>query len=477
MPEPLADALQESVLAVIAFDKKYGAIVASQVTPEHFNGVYHEIASAVLGYQRKYNKAPGRAHLESLFPAAKLSPNDRKTQALRRTLVALAAQADTLNAEYVTSRVQGFVRYQKLGTALLEANERYVEGGDEAVQDVEGILNGALRFRQTTLDAGTYLRDVTRSSVFQEAEEDDAIAWGIPELDKYRLGPRPKQMLLYIGPKNSGKTWACVHMGRQGLLQRKRVLHVSCEMDEQQVLDRYYQSFFGISVFDERYERTTLDLDELGRLIGFKTRSTKPRLSFQDPKIKQILRKKVQPWGARFGRLVIKSFPSGTLTMAQLRGYIDYLEQVEKFEPDELIVDYPDIMKQDHRDLRLSLGRTFVELRGLAQERNMSLFVPTQSGRDSIGARQVQGRNVTEDISKVFTADVVLTFSQTAAEATRGLGRLLVDFARQAPKGMQVLLTQSYSTGQYVTGSALVRGAYWDELKRVAGDDAATAED
>lgn len=471
--EPLTESLQEAVLAVLAFDQKYGALIAAQALPEHFDGLYHDIASAVLAYRRKYSSPPGHAHLEDLFSRAKLDPRDRKTHAFRRTLMNLAALAENINAEYIASRTQDHIRSQKLKTALLQANERYLQGGDDAVQEVEGILQGALRFRETTLDAGTFLHQIERSSLFAPKEERLFVPLGIPELDRLGIGPTAKRLVLYIGNKNSGKSWACVHIGKQALIQKFKVVHVSLEMEEHpELLDRYIQSFFGLATNPNPYPKTTFELDDLGRFVNFKSRKVKPRLDFTDPSVKKWLRNKVGAWGTRFERLVLKAFPSGSLTMGGLRGYLDYLELTQKFIPNVLIVDYPDLMRHDHRDLRLSLSRTFVELRGLGAERNLAVFTPTQSGRDSLGARKVRGRNVTEDVSKLFTADIVFTFSQTEAEERHGLGRLFVEYARNAPKGMEYLLSQSYATGQYVLQAVPLYGpAYWEKLKEVSGDD------
>ena len=472
MAEQLTESLQEALLAVLAFDQKHGALIAAQVNPENFDGLYHEIASAVFSYRKRYNKPPGRAHLEDLFARAKLDPGDRKTHALRRTLINLAAQAENVNAEYVVSRAQDFVRSQKLKTALLEANERYMQGGDDAVSEVENILHGALRFRQTTLDAGTFLNDAGRALDFMSKQE-EFYSLGIPQLDRISVGFAKKQLLLYVAGKGTGKSWLSVHVGRQGLLQKARVVHVSLEMDESRILARYYQSFFGIARRPDAFSQATLEFDELERLTGFKLRKTKPKLDFADPHIRKILRAKMQHWGARFGRLVIKHFPSGTLTYSALRGYLDYLELVHKFIPDVLIVDYPFLMRLDSNNLRISFGKMLVDLRGLADERNLALVAPTQSNRVGIGAKRVSSTNASEDISTVFTADTVLSYSQTEAEKKLGLARLSVEHARDTETGAMILLSQSYTTGQFVVQSASMSNNYWERLKEVTGDSSA----
>jgi hypothetical protein len=468
--EALTESLQEAVLTALAFDVKHGALIAAQVNPEHFSGPYRDIATAVLNYRRRYHKPPGNTHLEQLFSAAQLDPGNKATHALRRTLISLSQQAEGLNGEYVASQTQGFIRHQKLGAALLEANERYVQGGEASTAETEGILHEALRFRETTLDAGTFLSEVGKSSAFTP-KEDNFYALGIPPLDKLGIGLAPKQLLLYISPKNTGKSWLAVHAGRQALLQKAKVLHVTLEMSEQSCLDRYYQSFFGIATRPGNFNKVTFEIDELERLTGFKIRKSKPRLDFTDAAFTKILKKKVAHWGTRFNRLVIKEFPSGSLTMKQLTGYLDYLELVHQFVPNVLIIDYPDLFSIPIKDLRLALGRVFVDLRGLAGERNMALLAPTQGGRASIGAKRVSSTNVSEDISKVFTADIVLAYSQTTAEARLGLGRISVEHARNAPKGAVVLLSQAYTIGQFCLEAVPLSSMYWERLEAVGGTD------
>ena len=142
--ELFTESLQEAVLAALAFDAKHGQLIAAQVVPEHFSGPYREIAEAVLSYRQQYARPPGAAHLEHIFSRTQLDPSNRSTAALRRTLVNLSQAAEGINGEYVLNKTQGFIRHQKLGAALLAANERYVQGGEAAASETEDILQGGL---------------------------------------------------------------------------------------------------------------------------------------------------------------------------------------------------------------------------------------------------------------------------------------------------------------------------------------------
>ena len=464
LPTPL----QESILAALVFDEKAGAVIAGQVLPKHFDETYREIAERVLGYRRKYGRPPGRAHLDDLF--GKVLQEDR-TPRLRRVLFSLSELADGLNGDYVIGRTQEFVRGQQLKAALIEANSRYEQGGDDLVPEVEGIFSKALRFRTQTLDSGTFLNDTSKSLKFLEHNSVDGITLGIRELDRVGVMLHPKELTLNIASKGSGKSWSCVNVGVEALMQRQKVCHISLEMDEDRLTGRYYQRLFGGAIRPDRFDKTVLEFDKLGRLAGFRTRSVVPKLDFSAPSARKELKKRLTPWGTRLGRLVVKSFPSGSLTMQNLEGYLDYLEMQHKFIPNGLIVDYPDLMAQDVKNLRMTLGRTFVDLRGLLSARNMWGYAPTQGTRSTIGAAKVTSNMVAEDITKVNTADNVFTYSQTAAEKRHGLARLFVAHARNGRDGDTIIIAQSYHTGQYVLQSALMQKAYWDRLKEVSGDE------
>lgn len=458
--------LQESILAALIFDERYGAVIAGQVTPQFFDDGFREIAERVLTYRRKYRKAPGRAHLDDLF--GKLLQPGRAPR-IRRMVFDLADLATGINGEYLVARTQEFIRQQRYKSALIEANSRFEQGGEGLADDIEGVFTRAIRARSTTLEAGTFLNDTKRAFKFFDRPS-NGISFGVKTLDELGVFLVPKEQTLYIAPKNSGKTWKCVNVGISAILQNKRAVHISLEMEEPEITARYYQRAFAAARWPDKFNKSYLEFDRLGRMTGWRTRSITPNWNFASSGAQKELRRKMRPWGVRFGNLVVKHFPSGSLTIQGLEGYLDYLEVEESFTPHVLIVDYPDLMQLDSKNLRIDTGRTFVALRGIASRRNLALFTPTQGGRATIGAKYTASKDVTEDISKVFTADQVLTYQQTKAEYEIGLARLSVEHARVTRVGAMIVLTQSYATGQYALQSAVMQQSYWEKMRDVSGD-------
>jgi len=466
--EKLSATLQHAVLAALCFDQGHGAAIAAQVLPAHFDNSYRDFATRVLTFRRRYQRPPGPNYLEDLVEQVNFGRSDNKLLK-QRLLPELMAQAEGLNAVYVESRVQDFIRRQTLKGAIIEAGDRYSQDDDRMVPDVERIFHKALQYRQHTFDAGVFLND-PKGLAFVDTQQ-GFISLGIPELDQHHIGLYPREMLLYIAAKGTGKTWFCCHCGVKALLQRQRVVHYSLEMDELKILRRYHQSIFGVARDSERYTQAVLEFDSLGRLSGFDTKRVKPKLDFSSSDARKVLRKKMEAFGTRLGGLLVKSFPTNELTLQQLDGHLDYLADVQGFIPNVLIVDYPDLMHVDTRDFRIGLGRTFSALRGVAVRRNMALVVPTQGNRGSHHAKRVRSSDVAEDITKVNTADTVLSFSATEQEKRLGMGRLSVEHARDTRGGSMTLLSQAYSIGQYVMESASIQQAYWERLKEERGEE------
>lgn len=466
-PEHLPDSLQEVILAVLALDERCGPIVAAQVRAEYFDGQLRDAAAAILRYYARWRRAPGEAQLPAVLSAGR---DAQQASSMRQLAEQIVAQGTSLNAGYVVTRTTEWVRSRRLLAAVDAAADRFLDGEDEGVvPEVEAILRGALDSPRSGLDAGMWLNDVRRGMTFLDRAR-EGYKLGIGPLDDAGIGLFPGEMLLYLAPKNSGKSWFCVHCGRRALLQGAKVVHVTLEMSDVKVVGRYYQSITGAAWKGDDYVLATLEFDDLERLAGWTTKRVRPKMSFSSPGARKWLRSRVEKWGTKLGRLVVKEYPSGSLNMTELRGYLDYLAAAHNFVPHVLIVDYPDLMSLDRRNYRLDMGRLYVELRGLGQERSMAVVAPTQGNRESLSAKHVSASMTSEDVSKNFTADTILTYSQTEkGELQRGLARLKVEYARDAERGQTILMTQSYATGQYCLQAALMRRAHWDKLDEVAG--------
>ena len=467
----LSGPLQESVLTLLLFDKQYGGVAAGMVLPEHFDLRFRDLAKHALAYRRSYRKPPGMAHIDDIFDHVLGDKKNENFKSYSRILTAVVEQAQHLNAEYVSTRVSEFVRRQTLKSAVFQAGERYAQGGDGIVTDVENILYKALKSKNPDMDIGLYLGD--KKNIARILNQTGVSFYtGISELDQLGFGLTKKKIVMFTGVKGAGKSWWLTHLGRNALMQHGRGVHISLEMPQEEVIARYYRNFFAIGKREEKFTRVSFELDSLGKLKDFReVEGTTAKRRLTDPKIKSFLEERLVKWRGIMDNLVVKSFPSGTLNMRMLEAYLDMLAN-EGFYPDFMLLDYPLIMEHPRDHLRESLGRTLVELRGLMDERNMAGGVAGQSNRAGAQSKTVEDTNIAEDWSQGFTYDMGCTFSQTKQEKAMNLARLLVDKNRGDADKFTVLISQNYAQGQFCVDSVLMEAnRYWDKLKEYSGEE------
>ena len=283
--------------------------------------------------------------------------------------------------------------------------------------------------------------------------------------------------MLLLGAAKMGKSWFLTSVGKTALGMRKRVLEVTLEMSAEEKAQRYYHSIFSLSKRQTEIEVATMKFeydrskkDEHGNpekyLTGFVQRKVVPEFTFQDPDLRMELEARVEHFGERFNNMIIKQFPTRSLTVDGLRGYMDNLEISEGFIPDILLLDYVGIMKTDPKNPRISLGHVVQDLRGLCVERNIAGVTVHQLSKAGALAMVAGGAHAAEDWSMIGTADQILAYSSTDAEHRAGLGRLYVDRARSEQDKFGCLLTQSYALGQFCIDSVFLPPEYWDIMPK-----------
>ena len=466
----LSNILQENLLTLLCFDDKHAVIIRGLVEADLFEGYYREIARSVYVYIDTQKKAP-KDHLADLFDTI-IEKNDRKAKQFRNILRQLNQTREGVNTKFVMERLSEFVRLQQLKGATMEVIEIFQSGrvDQEAMQKVESVLAQAMRKRLEVFDPGVHLGDKKRALNFLDIETDtDIFHTGIKELDSKRLGPLRRGLHLFIGLPKKGKSWWLVNLGKNAYLEGHKVLHISLEMSEERMVRRYYQALFAMAKRKavselEAYYQTRFNLDELGKLISFERKRLKPKLYLSDPEIREKLGDRLDRFGLRLNRIMIKDFPTGQLTIPALEAYLDGLELQQGFIPDLVMVDYPLLMKFDHKYQRQMLGQIVKELRGIAVQRNMAMVIVSQSSKKGSGAMQVADKHVAEDWSQIGTADVILTYSQTEQERQLGLARIYVADARDEEDQFTVLIAQNYATGQFCRASVRMHKQYWSVL-------------
>jgi intein/homing endonuclease len=160
---------------------------------------------------------------------------------------------------------------------------------------------------------------------------------------------------------------------------------------------------------------------------------------------------KVSAMESRSGRLIIHEYPTGTFTPKQLRALLDrYESKGQAF--DLVVVDYGDIMAPSLRtnDALENSKSIFIDLRAIAQEKNVAMLTATQTNRAGFTATVAKAEHVAEDFSKIRTADLVISINITDEERSRGEARLYFAASRNSESGFTLFIKQNVAKMQFI---------------------------
>lgn len=472
---------QQNLVTLLCHSDAHGKIIANLVDPQLFDGDYRIIATRVIEYWRQEHEAP-KMHTGDLFDDIITDKESHKSGTYRRILQNMLQLSEGVNADYVLKQLSLFTRQQQIKDAIWKAAEIINRPGDRTLEEVEHILASIVHARDMNFDAGTTLNEIEPMLAHLKRKTRE-FPTGIRELDDRGIMPSRGALFLFIGPKGGGKSWFLIHCGKRALRVGHKVLHVSLEMDQEDVKARYWQSIYSIPQQDaEEIERVVLDFDTAGKqVLGFHHEMVPVEFNLSDPdeaRLELMTRiTDLEEEGIDLDNLIIKRFPNRSLTPEAFDGYLDSLEATRGFVPDMICFDYAKLMKIDFRDARRSIGDNMEKLRAIGARRNCAIVTADQLNRPGAKAKQSRSTDVAEDWSQVHTADIVTAYSATHDERQIGFGRLYVEHARAARDKFGVLLVQNYDIGQFCLGSALLPPNYFKEVLGDASGEQTGGED
>ena len=217
-----------------------------------------------------------------------------------------------------------------------------------------------------------------------------------------------------VAPAGIGKSWTLQALGAHAVAQGKTVLHYTLELNAQYVGLRY-------------------DTIVSGQPTG--------NLQYYKEEVQQKISKLK-------GELIIKYYPTKSASVNTLAAHIQQCE-MRGIKPDMIIVDYADIMKstQHFNEKRHQIGHVYEELRGMAGEFDIPLWTASQANRSALEEDVIGADKVSEDYSKVMTADFVMSMSRKVEDKIANTGRFHVIKNRFGPDGITFPATINTNTG------------------------------
>ena len=483
MENKIPESLQENIVVAVCFDPRSISLVANSIDLSLFeSSIYRNIVSAALIYFKQFNRPIG-THLPDEFDHF-LNPNSLKREAQQKSEMyrdviekVYKLYKSGFNTEYVLENLRKFIRTQNQKKSIMEAHDLIMSNASP--DEVDNVLDKYRKGGADIFDAGLFFDDPEQALAFLDRPPDSNITTGIEHLDKYGMCPSRNQLFAFAGLSGRGKTWFLIHMAKRCILLNKRVLHISLEMPQDDLSSRYCQTLFSVSNRDETFKVPVFETDEFGNFMDVDFDRLKADHHFKHPRIRQRLLK--EHGKGRKRKLVIKDFPTGSLSLEALKAYLDSLANHYEFKPDLIMIDYPDLMKVKGRDKTEEMDNLFINLRGLSfkKEYDCAIAVVSQINRQGkrSDAEWFDEGFLTGAYSRFFHSDIFITYNQDNDERDIGLARLLVVKGRRDKTGLRVAITQSYDTGQFCLTSVPLKGnVYNNVLKEYRKEDKGEAK-
>ena len=327
---------------------------------------------------------------------------------------------DLGDSDYVLERLIKFGKTQAIKTVLQNKFEEVKQGKfdsfiDSMIKEVGKVDQHLL------LDICEYFNEEEIKKRYQkEAISQSVVSTGIPMLDRYLGGGLDiGELGAILAPAGVGKSAFLTALGCNALRNRKKVLHISCEISKIKTARRY-------------------DMNLLGKPKDY---------LFSHPK-------KVRKFLTQFHRilksnLLIQFYPTKTATVSTIDSLLMMLKTTKDFQPDLVIIDYAAILKPTFINASrpdLMIGDIFERTRGLSAKYQTRIWTAAQTNRQGLSKEVVTLADLGESWEQAKISDVVLALCQTDEEYANDAMRIFGAKNRDNAKNFIIPLFVDLST-------------------------------
>lgn len=453
--EKLNTLSERDLLIGLITSEKFCREICPILNPRLLEIEYARTVSAwIKDFYDNFKKAPGKDIIK-LYRARCEEIRDEDLQDNVLTFIEKVCKdyenIKTFNDEFALQQAVNYLKARSLKN-LNEDIDAYLVSGD-----ISRAENAITKYKLVEKSSGKAVSLIYNAeSIVNSFTQEDELLFQFPGAYGAVVGDVHREdFISYLAPMKRGKSFALMDAGVVAIQNRLKVLHVSLEMSEEQMLKRYWTSLTGqlnkdrddinYSYF-EKIDTTSKKCWKIKNKIISRKAVSVAEVQKKQKSLKRLF---------RGGDIRIYAVPAYNLTVEQLDLELDRLEQQENYVPDVIIVDYADIMTPSDKgnDYRNQLDGIWKRLRGLAQKRKCVVFTASQSGRASID-KDADSKDIAEDIRKLAHITSMVSLNQTRQEKKAGIVRLKQLALREGEAEFrEAVCTQCLSIGRIVTDS------------------------
>ena len=399
---------QSKLIVSLMMDVKYTTTIIDILDVSYFDSDANKfLVKSIKDYFLKYKSPPTIEALKVLIDTVQ---SDVLKTSIIDSLRQVWTHREATDLDFVKEKSLEFCKNQVMKNAIMQSVDLLEQQNyDEIKSMIDGAMNAGVE-RDIGHEYITGLEErlskqtrITQPTKWDSVNElmDGGLAGG-------ELG-------VIVAPAGIGKSWTLQALGTEAIKQGKTVIYYTLELNAQYVGLRYDTIISGQPTGNLQYYK-----EEVMKAIG------------------QLK-----------GNLIIKYYPTRTASVNTLIGHMQQCE-MQGVKPDMVLVDYADIMKSTSKftEKRHQIGHVYEELRGMAGEFDIPIWTASQANRSALEEDVIGAEKVSEDYSKVMTADFVMSMSRKVDDKIANTGRFHVIKNRFGPDGMTFPSKINTNTGK-----------------------------
>ena len=399
---------QIKVISCLLKDKNFVLEVSDTLESKYFDSEPNQwLIDFTVDYFAKYNDAPT---LEAIKVGLTDVKNDVLSSGIKKNLKESVLAWDSPDLDYTKEKAAEFFKNQKIKAAILKSVD-FLERKD--YDGIKLVVDDAMK-AGSDKNVGLVLNEVTVESRYSEAARATTpTPWTV--LNEITDGGfAPGELVVFVAPAGIGKSWALVNVGQHAAKKGLKVVHYTLELNEAYTAMRYDAVATGIP---------------------------NQQLKFHTEEIQKHM-------DNLKGSVTVKKCQQNATTVNTLRAHLEKLKMLGQM-PDVVIVDYADLLSGPGKERREQLGAIYVDLRGMADEFQIPVYTASQANRSALEADIIEADKISEDYSKIMTADFVISLSRKHTDKVAGTGRWYVIKNRFGPDGLVFPSKMNMSTGKF----------------------------
>lgn len=395
---------EEKIPQAILLDSVFGEQLMDVLNEENFCLLHtKETVKTLKEFYFSHKSFPSLALLESIFT------KDISDETLKKRCLDYLSKMKTspLNGDldYVKEKSLEFFRLQNIANCLEKEVLPKIEEGKN-IEDIVSIIQRAVS-RGTSNNFGYEYHEDEELRFIDKKENFISSGWKyLNELLGGGYGEG--RLVTFIGPAGAGKSSLLVGSGVGALLQGRTVVHYTLELDELDVA--------------RKYDACLTDI-EINSITGSKS------------KVLSTLKQKL-PADAK---LIIKEYPMKSASIQTIQSHLSRLK-LKGITPHVVIIDYGDLLRNVEtsfrEEKRNGLEAIWQDMKALAQTLKIPVVTATQTNRTGYGADIIMPDQVSEDFSKIMTADIIITLARNMQQKIAGMGKMYLAKNRQGKDGI-----------------------------------------